>query len=151
MNINTSTALVLSGGGARGLAHIGVIEEFENQGFKITSVAGTSMGAMIGGIYAMGRLNDFKEWVTKLDKIDVFNLIDFTFSSQGIIKGDRVFRKLKSFIKDGNIEDFKIPYSCVATDITNEREVIFSSGSFYNAVRASLAIPTVFTPAGAGL
>jgi NTE family protein len=148
--MKTTAALVLSSGGARGLAHIGIIEELENQGFEIKSVAGTSMGAMIGGIYAMGKLHEFTEWVTNLRKIDVFNLIDFTFSSQGIIKGDRVFKKLKSFISDGNIEDFKIPYAAVATDITNEKEVVFTSGSFYDAVRASLAIPTVFTPSHNG-
>jgi NTE family protein len=143
-------ALVLSSGGARGLAHIGVIEELENQGFEITSIAGTSMGALIGGFYAMGKLNEFKKWVKKLDKVEVFNLIDFTFSSQGIIKGDRIFKKLRIFIDDCNIEDFKIPYAAIATDISNEEEVVFTSGSFYDAVRASLAIPTVFTPVHKG-
>lgn len=141
-----SIALVLGSGGARGLAHIGVIEEFEKQGFEINSVAGTSMGALIGGLYAMDKLQDYKEWSLTLDKVDVFNLIDFTFSSQGLIKADRVINKMKTFIADKNIEDLKIPFSAVATDITNEKEVVFTTGSVYEAVRASIAIPTVFTP-----
>ncbi|MCD6564644.1 MAG: patatin-like phospholipase family protein [Bacteroidales bacterium] len=139
-------ALVLGSGGARGLAHIGVIEEFEKQGFEISSIAGTSMGALIGGLYAMDKLQDYKEWSLTLDKVEVFNLIDFTFSSQGLIKADRVIKKMKTFIADKNIEDLKIPFAAVATDITNEKEVVFTTGSVYEAVRASIAIPTVFTP-----
>ncbi len=86
-------SLVLSSGGARGLAHIGVIEELEKQGFEIKSIAGTSMGALIAGLYAMDKLQEYKEWVLTLDKLDIFRLIDFTFSSQGLIKGDRIFKK----------------------------------------------------------
>ena len=141
-----SIALVLGSGGARGLAHIGVIEEFEKQGFEIKSIAGTSMGALIAGIYAMDKLQDYKEWSLTLDIVNVFNLIDFTFSSQGLIKADRVINKMKTFITDKNIEDLKIPFAAVATDITNEKEVVFTTGSVYEAVRASIAIPTVFTP-----
>ena len=139
-------ALVLGSGGARGLAHIGVIEEFEKQGFEITSIAGTSMGAVIGGLYAMNKMQKYKDWVLTFDKIDVFNLIDFTFSTHGLIKGDKVFNKMKTFLPDRNIEDLDIPFAAVATDISNEKEVIFTTGSVYEAVRASVSIPTVFTP-----
>ncbi|MCK4793275.1 MAG: patatin-like phospholipase family protein, partial [Desulfobacteraceae bacterium] len=139
-------ALVLGSGGARGLAHIGVIEEFEKQGFEINSVAGTSMGALIGGLYAMDKLHEYKDWVLTLDKVEVFNLIDFTFSSHGLIKGDKIINKMKTFLPDRNIEDLDIPFAAVATDITNEKEVVFTTGSVYEAVRASIAIPTVFTP-----
>ncbi|MCD4771835.1 MAG: patatin-like phospholipase family protein [Bacteroidales bacterium] len=139
-------ALVLGSGGAKGLAHIGVIEEFEKQGFEISSVAGTSMGSLIGGLYAMDKLQEYKNWVLTLDKVDVFKLIDFTFSSHGLIKGDKVFNKMKTFLPDRNIEDLDIPFAAVATDITNEKEVVFTTGSIYEAVRASIAIPTVFTP-----
>ena len=139
-------ALVLSSGGAKGLAHIGVIEELKKQGFEISSVAGTSMGALIGGLYAMNKLQEYKKWVLTLDKVDVFKLIDFTFSSHGLIKGDKVFNKMKTFLPDINIEDLDIPFAAVATDITNEKEVIFTTGSVYDAVRASVSIPTVFTP-----
>ena len=139
-------ALVLSGGGARGLAHIGVIEELEKQGFEITSISGTSMGALVGGIYAVGELQKYKNWMYTLDKIDVFKLIDFTFSSQGLIKGDRIFNKMKKFIPDTNIEDLKIHFAATATDIINNKEVVFTKGSIYEAIRASIAIPTVVTP-----
>ena len=141
-----SISLVLSGGAARGLAHIGVIEELEKQEFEIKSVAGTSMGAFIGAMYALGNLKEYKAWALTLDKKEVFNLVDFTFSSQGLIKGNRVFNKLKSFIPDKNIEDLEIPFAAVAADITNNKEVVFTKGSIYEAVRASVAIPTVFTP-----
>ena len=139
-------SLVLSGGGARGIAHIGVIEELENRGFEIRSIAGTSMGALIGGIYAVGKLPEFKNWLYTLHKIDVFKLIDFTLSSQGLIKGDRVFNKMREFIPDMNIEDLKIHYAATATDIINNQEVVFKQGSIYEAIRASVAIPTVITP-----
>lgn len=139
-------ALVLSGGGARGIAHIGVIEELEQHGYEITSIAGTSMGSVIGGIYALGRMEDFKKWMFTLDKRKVFSLVDFTINSQGLIKGDKVFRQLKNFIPDSDIRDLRIPYAAVATDILARKEVIFTEGSLYNAIRASVAIPTVLTP-----
>ncbi len=138
--------MVLSGGGARGIAHIGAIEELEKQGFEIKSISGTSMGALVGGIYAVGKLQEYKNWMYTLDKIDVFKLIDFTFSSQGLIKGDRVFKKMKEFIPDMNIEELKIHYTATATDIINKKEVVFTKGSIYEAIRASVAIPSVLTP-----
>jgi NTE family protein len=139
-------ALVLSGGGARGIAHIGVIEELEKQGFNITSVAGTSMGAVVGGVYALGQMQAYKNWLYKLDKLKVFSLIDFTFRSQGLIKGDKLFNSMKAFISDANIEDLHMPYAAIAADIINKKEVIFNTGSMYEAVRASIAIPTFFSP-----
>lgn len=139
-------ALVLSGGGARGLAHIGAIEELEKQGYEITSIAGASMGSVIGAVYALGKLEEFKNWMLTLDKIKVFSLFDFTFSSQGLIKGDKVFNKMKEFIADENIEDLDLPFAAVAVDIIRKEEVIFTKGSIYQAVRASVAIPSVFTP-----
>jgi len=139
-------SLVLSGGGARGIAHIGVIEELESRGYEIVSVAGTSMGALIGGIYALGKLEAYKQWILGLDKLKVFSLLDFTVSSQGLVKGDKVFQKMKAFIPDGNIENLPVSYVAVATDVVNNKEVIFTKGSVFDAVRASVAIPTVFTP-----
>lgn len=139
-------ALVLSGGGARGIAHIGVIEVLLAHGYKIRSITGTSMGALVGSMYAMGKLQEFKDWMLSLDKIKVFNLVDFTFSSQGLVKGDKVLNALKDFIEDKNIEDLEIPYSCIAVDIVNRKEVVFREGSVYDAIRASISIPTVFTP-----
>jgi NTE family protein len=139
-------SLVLSGGGARGIAHIGVIEELERQNYEIYSVTGTSMGAIVGGVYALGKLEEYKKWLFTLDKRKVFSLVDFTLSSQGLIKGDKVFKKMKEFISDANIEDLQINYAAVATDILNRKEVVFTQGSIYSAIRASVAIPTVFTP-----
>ena len=141
-----NVALVLSGGGARGIAHIGVIEELEKQGFDIKSISGTSMGALVGGVYAVGKMQEYKNWICTLDKFDVFKLVDFTFSTQGLVKGDRVINKMKEFIPDINIEDLKIYYAATATDISRKEEVVFTKGSLYEAVRASISIPTVFTP-----
>jgi NTE family protein len=139
-------ALVLSGGGARGIAHIGVIEELEKQGHEITSIAGTSMGALVGGVYALGKMEEFKNWLYSLDRSKVFRLVDFTFSSQGLVKGDKVLNKMKEFILDKNIEDLPIPYAAVAVDLINKKEIVFTEGSIYQAIRASISIPTVLQP-----
>jgi NTE family protein len=141
-----NVTLVLSGGGARGFAHIGAIEEIESRGYIINSIAGTSMGALIGGVYATGKLNEFKEWAYNLDKQEIFKLIDFSFSNQGLIKGDKVFKAMKKFIPDANIEDLKIKYTATAFDLAHNKEIVFREGSLYNAIRASISIPTVFTP-----
>ncbi|MCX6231922.1 MAG: patatin-like phospholipase family protein [Bacteroidetes bacterium] len=142
--------LVLSGGGARGIAHIGVIEALEKQGFEIVSICGTSMGALVGGIYALGKLDEFKAWLFTLDKIKVFKLVDFSFTSQGLIKGDRVIKTLKEFIPDKNIEALPLLYAAVAVDLLKKEEVIFTKGSIFDAIRASISIPTVFTPVSLG-
>jgi NTE family protein len=139
-------ALVLSGGGARGIAHIGVIEEIQKRGYEITSIAGTSMGALVGGMYAAGEMEEFKKWMCSLDKMKVFSLVDFTFSADGIVKGDKVLNAIREFVPDTNIEDLKIAYSATAADIENHKEIVYRSGSLYEAIRASIAIPMVITP-----
>lgn len=139
-------ALVLSGGGARGIAHIGVIEELENRGYEITSIAGTSMGSVVGAVYSAGKMDVFKEWLFTLDKLKVFKLVDFTLSKQGLVKGDRVFSRMKDFISESRIEELRIPFAAVAVDLVNKKEVIFREGSIYDALRASVSIPTLFTP-----
>jgi len=146
MTMKQKVSLVLSGGGARGIAHIGAIEEIEKQGFEIFSVSGTSMGALVGGVYALGKMDEFKQWLFTLDKLKIFSLVDFTLSAQGLVKGDKLLNKMKEFISDANIEDLKIYYAAVAADIINKQEVVFIKGSIYNAIRASIAFPTVFTP-----
>lgn len=145
-----NVTLVLSGGGARGFAHIGAIEEIQRRGYSINSVAGTSMGALVGGVYAMGKLNEFKEWLGTLDKGKMFRLLDFAFSTQGLIKGDRLLNTLKRFISDIKIEDLEIAYTATAFDLANNQEVVFSTGNLYDAIRASISIPTFFTPVIAG-
>lgn len=141
-----NVALVLSSGGARGLAHIGVIEALQREGFNITSIAGTSIGALIGAFYASGTLQTYKNWACDLDKLDIFKLFDFTFSTQGFVKGEKVFKTLEQLIPDKNIEDFPIPFAAVATDARSKEEVVFDQGSMYTAIRASASVPTVVKP-----
>jgi NTE family protein len=146
MSVTKTISLVLGSGGARGLAHIGIIDELTRNGFEIKSIAGSSMGALIGGIYAMGQLDVYSRWVTGLERRDVIRLLDLTFGRSGLIKGDRIISVLRSLIGDANIEDLPIRFTAVATDLENEREVWFNHGSLFDAIRASIAIPTVFTP-----
>ncbi|MDD2307184.1 MAG: patatin-like phospholipase family protein [Prolixibacteraceae bacterium] len=141
-----SVSLVLSSGGARGVAHIGVIEELERQGFEIKSIAGSSMGALVGGIYASGNLQVYKDWMCNLDKKAVFNMVDFTLSANGLVKGNKVIKELKKIVPDENIENLPISFTAVATDIKNKKEVVFQKGSLFDAIRASISIPTVFKP-----
>ncbi|WP_421873676.1 patatin-like phospholipase family protein [Marinoscillum sp.] len=144
--MSQKVALVLSSGGARGLAHIGVIEALEADGYEITSIAGSSIGAVVGAFYACGRLDDYKKWALNLDRYDVFKLIDFTFSVQGFIKGERVFKTLQEFIPDQRIEEMNIPFAALVTDIKSKKEEVFDKGSMYEAIQASVAIPTVIKP-----
>lgn len=142
--------LVLGSGGARGMAHIGVIEELEKEGFQIKEIVGCSMGAVVGGIYCAGYLTDYKHWLIKLSKLDVFMLLDFTVSSQGFVKGEKVFKAMEEFIGDHKIEHFRIPFTAVASDLLHKKEVYYRSGSLFKALRSSIAIPTVFTPVSDG-
>lgn len=139
-------ALVLSSGGARGFAHIGAIKVLEQQGYNITSVAGTSMGALVGGIYATGKLKEFEEWVCSLDRMEVLRLTDLTISNKGLVKGIRIIDRIKEIVPDRKIEDLPIPFCAVATDILKGREQVFTEGDLYDAIRASISIPTVFLP-----
>ncbi|MEI8047675.1 MAG: patatin-like phospholipase family protein [Bacteroidota bacterium] len=141
-----NVALVLSSGGARGVAHIGVIEELIKSGYNITSVAGASMGAMVGGMYARGILPGFTEWLLGFTKMDVIKFMDITTDHGGMIKGEKILKALGEFIGDANIEDLAIPYACVAADLIGRKEVVFTQGSLLQAVRASSSIPTVFMP-----
>lgn len=139
-------ALVLSGGGARGLAHIGAIETLESHGYEITSIAGCSMGALIGGMYAAGKLPEVKDWVLALDRRKVLSLVDFSLSLTHLVKGDRVMEALKEIVPDVNIEDLPIPYTAIATDWNSGKEVVFDHGSLYDAIRASISIPLFLNP-----
>ena len=139
-------ALVLSGGGARGLAHIGAIETLESHGYGITSIAGCSMGALIGGMYAAGKLPEVKDWMLALDRRKVLSLVDFSLSLTHLVKGDRVMEALKEIVPDVNIEDLPIPYTAVATDWNSGKEVVFDHGSLYDAIRASISIPLFLNP-----
>ena len=143
-------ALVLGSGGARGYAHIGVIEEIERRGYEIACIAGCSMGAVVGGIHAAGRLADYREWVSGLDYLDVIRLLDIGFGTLGAIRGERVFGRIREILGDIDIEDLAIPFTAVATDLTNQQEVWFQSGCLHQAMRASAAIPSLFSPVRQG-
>ena len=140
-----TVALALGAGGAKGLAHIGVIEEIERQGYAIGAIAGSSMGALIGGIYAMGKLPVYRDWVCKLARFDVLRLVDWTFRG-GLIKGEKIIETLRGLIGDARIEELPFAYTAVATDIDREREVWLTHGQLFDAIRASIAIPTIFRP-----
>ena len=142
----TRVALVLGSGGARGLAHIGVIEELEAAGFQIAATAGASMGALVGGIHAAGRLADYRDWVGALERSDVLRLLDFAFGHPGLIKGERLIGVMRELVGDHRIEELPIPFTAVATDLATQREVWLNRGPLFDAIRASIAIPMVFTP-----
>ena len=141
-----NVALALSSGGARGLAHIGAIEELEAQGYHISSIAGCSMGALIGGVYAAGKLNEFREWMKTIDRKKMLGLIDFSLSLNHIVKGTRIIEAIMEFVPDVNIEDLPIPYCAVATDLKAGREVMFRKGSLFKAIRASISLPSFYEP-----
>ena len=138
--------MVLSSGGARGLVHIGVIEELLEQGYNITSIAGASMGALVGGVYAAGKLSEFREWMKTIDKRKMVELTDFSFSFNHLVKGVRIIDAIKEFVPDMQIEDLSIPYCAVATDWENGREVTFRKGSLFGAIRASISLPAYYEP-----
>lgn len=139
-------ALVLSSGGARGLAHIGAIEELEAQGYRITSIAGCSMGALIGGVYAAGKLKEFREWMKTVDRKKMLELTDFSLSLNHIVKGSRIIEAIMEFVPDVPIEDLPIPYCAVATDLKTGHEVVFNKGSLFHAIRASISLPSFYEP-----
>lgn len=143
-------ALVLSTGGARGLAHIGAIDQLTEAGYHIHSVAGTSMGALVGGMYAAGKLEKFKEWMTTIDRRKVLSLLDFSLSLNHVVKGDRIINAMMEVVPDMNIEDLDIPYCAIATDAVTGTEVVFNKGSLYEAIRASISLPLFFDPVKKG-
>jgi NTE family protein len=141
-----TVSLVLGSGGARGYAHIGVIEALQEQGFRIVSISGSSMGALVGGLYAAGKLPEFKKWILSLDVYELIKLLDFSFAKNGMIKGDKVFEHIATMIGDLNIEELPLPFTAVATNLHTQKPVWFQKGNLLDAIRASVAIPTVLTP-----
>ncbi|WP_331775310.1 patatin-like phospholipase family protein [Sulfurospirillum sp. 1612] len=146
MSRKKSVSLVLGSGGARGYAHIGAIEVLLEHNFEITSISGSSMGALIGGLYASGTLDDYKRWVLGLSFFDVAKLLDFSLRKNGFIQGEKVFDMIETMIGDRQIETLPITFTAVATDIIRQKEVWLQSGNLCDAIRASIAIPTIFTP-----
>jgi NTE family protein len=142
----TTVSLVLGSGGARGLAHIGVIQWLTENGYDIRSIAGSSMGALVGGIYAAGKLEAYAEWVLALERMQVVRLLDPTFGGAGLFKGERIIGVLRTLIGDRAIEDLPLSFTAVATDLDTRDEVWLRKGKLFDAIRASIATPMVFTP-----
>lgn len=141
-----TVSLVLGSGGARGLAHIGVIKWLEENNFEIKSISGCSIGSLIGGVYAAGKLDQLEAWMVSLTKTDIASLLDFSWGSGGIFKGDKLINTLVGFLEDIQIENLSIPFTAVATDIITEKEVWINTGSLFDAIRASVSLPLFFTP-----
>jgi NTE family protein len=141
-----SVSLVLGSGGARGLAHIGVIEWLTENGHAIRSISGSSIGALVGGIYAAGKLDVYAQWVVALERMHVLRLLDPAIGRPGLIKGDRIINVLRELIGDCAIEELPIAFTAVATDLGTREEVWIREGPLFDAIRASIATPLVFTP-----
>ena len=143
---NQTVSLVLGSGGARGLAHIGVIHWIEENDYDIRSISGCSMGALIGGVFACGKLDIFEEWVRAISKVDIARLLDVSWGKKGLVEGERIITTLKKLIGDRQIEELPIEYTAVAADIKREKEVWLKRGSLFEAIRASISLPLFFTP-----
>lgn len=137
------TSLVLGAGGARGLTHIGVIRCLEAHGYDIRYISGSSMGALVGGIYAAGKLDTYADWVTALQRLDVLRLLDWSLNG-ALFKGERIIRVLRELIGDSRIEELPIGFTAIATELSTGREMWLNRGSLFDAIRASIAVPTVF-------
>lgn len=135
-----SVSLVLGSGGARGLAHVGIIKWLEENNYEIKSISGCSIGALIGGFYAAGKLDEYVKWLDEIDTVGMLKLLDFN-GSGGLISGNKLMNKLQELVGDHNIEDLDIRFTAVATNIELEKEVWITKGSLLNAIRASISLP----------
>ncbi len=141
-----TVSLALGSGGARGMAHIGVIEYLMEQGYDIRCISGASMGALVGGIHATGQLNIFRDWLLALNKADVLRYLDFSFSTTALFRGEKIIDVLRELIGEHQIEELPIAFTAVASNIERQREVWLEDGSLFEAIRASIAVPTIFMP-----
>jgi len=140
-------SLVLGSGGARGLAHIGVIKVLEESGYEIISIAGCSVGALVGGIYAAGKLDEYENWVRNVTKLDMVNMVDIAWEGGGLVRGDRIINKMIKLVGDRQIEDLPVRFTAVATELESGREVWLNEGPLFDAIRSSCSLPLFFTPA----
>ena len=141
-----NVALVLASGGPRGFAYIGAIEELQARGYNITSVAGASAGSLVGGIYAAGGIKAFKEWICALEPMKIMSLMDVSVSKTYLVKGEKIIKAIEARVPEVNIEDLEIPFTAVATDLYTGEEVVFRKGPLFQAIRASISIPSMFKP-----
>ena len=139
-------ALALGSGGARGYAHIGVIAELDSRGYEIVGVAGSSMGALVGGLHAAGALDEFTAWATTLTQRALLRLLDPSISAAGVLRAGKILDAVREMLGDKTIEELPIPYTAVATDLIAGKSVWLQRGPIDAAIRASIAIPGVIAP-----
>jgi NTE family protein len=139
-------ALALGSGGARGYAHIGVINELRDRGYEIVGIAGSSMGALVGGLQAAGKLDEFTEWAKSLTQRAVLRLLDPKIAAAGVLRAEKILDAVRDILGEVTIEDLPIPYTAVSTDLISGKSVWLQRGPVDAAIRASIAIPGVITP-----
>jgi NTE family protein len=139
-------ALVLGSGGARGYAHIGVIEELRARNYEIVGISGSSMGALVGGLQAAGKLDEYSEWAKSLTQRAVLRLLDPSLTAPGVLRAEKILDAVREVLGEVCIEDLPVPYTAVTTDLIAGRSVWLQRGPVDAAIRASIAIPGVITP-----
>lgn len=139
-------ALALGSGGARGYAHIGVIDELRDRGYDIVGIAGSSMGALVGGLQAAGKLDDFADWAKSLTQRAILRLLDPKISAAGVLRAEKILDAVRDILGEVTIEQLPIPYTAVSTDLLSGRSVWLQRGPVDAAIRASIAIPGVIVP-----
>jgi NTE family protein len=139
-------ALALGSGGARGYAHIGVIDELQDRGYEIVGIAGSSMGALVGGLQAAGKLDDFAEWAKALTQRAILRLLDPKITAAGVLRAEKILDAVRDILGDVTIEQLPIPYTAVSTDLLSGKSVWLQRGPVDAAIRASIAIPGVIVP-----
>ena len=138
--------LALGTGSARGWAHIGVINALNEANIKVDYVAGVSIGALVGAVYAAGNINALRDVILQLDWKQIFSFVDIVFPKSGLIDGNKIADFVRKYIKAKNIEELPVPFCAVSTDLTTGREIIIKKGDIIEAVRASISTPGIFTP-----
>lgn len=139
-------ALALGSGGARGYAHIGVIQVLNERGYEIVGIAGSSMGAVVGGVQAAGRLDELADWATSLTQRTILRLLDPAITAAGVLRAEKILDAVRDIVGSVTIEELPIPYTAVATDLLTGKSVWFQRGPLDDAIRASIAIPGVIAP-----
>jgi NTE family protein len=142
----TRVALALGSGGARGYAHIGVINELRSRGYEVVGITGSSMGALVGGVYAAGSLDEFTEWAQTLTQRAMLRLLDPSISAAGVLRAGKILDAVRDMLGDATIENLPIPFTAVATDLIAGKSVWLQRGPVDSAIRASIAIPGIVAP-----
>ncbi len=139
-------ALCLGSGGARGYAHIGVINELRDRGHEIVGIAGSSMGALVGGLEAAGKVDEFADWASSLTQRAVLRLLDPSIAAAGVLRAGKILDAVREILGEVTIEELPMPYTAVSTDLIAGKSVWLQRGPVDDAIRASIAIPGVISP-----